>query len=126
MITNPHRYLQPRCARIAKAPGEFFFLGIHAEAREVFRVGPCLENGNLFELLVSFRILGSGQHIETVEKRRLVLEENMSNVKGSWIRQILLCSNESFLNILLHDVGVSHYLVRSCTFVNYSRTFAWG
>lgn len=108
MITNPHRYLQPRCARIAKAPDEFIFLGIHAEAREVFRVGPRLENRNLIELLVSFRMLGSGQHIETVEKRRSILEENISNVKGSWIRQILLCSNESFVNILLRDMNMSN------------------
>ena len=126
MITNPHWYLQPRCATIAKAPDEFFFLGIHAEAREVFRVGPRSENRNMYALLVSFRMLESGKHIETVEKRHSILEENNSNVKGSWIRQILLCSNESFLNILLRDMNMSNYLMRSCTFVNYSRRFAWG
>ena len=126
MIIIPLRSPQPRCARIAKAPDEFFFLGIHAEAREVFQVGPRLENSNLFELRVSFRMLGSGQHIETVEKRRSILDENISNVKESWIRQILLCSHESFLNILLRDMNMSNYLMRSCTFVNYSRTFAWG
>ena len=87
---------------------------------------PALESRNLFELLVSFRMLGSGQHIETVGKRRSILEENISQFKRSWIQQTLLCSNESFLNILLRDMNMSKYLMRCCTFVNYSRTFAWG
>ena len=126
IIVNPARYAQPGCARIAKAADELFFLGIHAEIREVFRVNPRLKNRNLCELLVSFRTLGSRQHIETVEERRSILEENISNVKRSWIQPTLLCSSESFLNILLHDMNMSHYLMRSCTFVNYSRTFAWG
>ena len=92
----------------------------------VFRVGPRPKNRNLRRLLVSLGMLGSGQHIETVGKGRSILEENSSNVKGSWIQQTLLCSNESFLNTLLRDMNMSNYLMRSCTFVNYSRTFAWG
>ena len=126
MIINPLRSPQPRCARIAKAPDEFFFLGINAEEKVVFRVGPRPKNRNLRRLLVSLGMLGSVQHIETVGKGRSILEENISNIKGSWIRQILLCSNESFLNILLRDMNMSNYLMRCCTFVNYSRTFAWG
>ena len=126
MIVNPLRYAQPRCARIAKAPDEFFILGIHAEVMEAFRVGPRPKNRNLHELPVSVRMLGSRQHIEAVEKRRSILEENISNVKRSWIQHTLLCSIESCLSILLHDMNMSHHLMRSCTFFDYSRTFAWG
>lgn len=67
MIVNPFRYAQPRCARIAKASDEFIILGIHAEVREAFRVGPRPKNRNLRELLVSVSMLGSRHHIETVE-----------------------------------------------------------
>ena len=110
------------CTRIAKAPDEFFFLGIHAEAREVFRVGPRSENRNLYALLVSFRMLESRQHIETVEeafnfgggyfKRPGILDSTNSALFKRIVSQHSLARYEhvELLNEILHICRLFSYI----------------